>query len=213
MKVKSESEVGQWCPTLSDPMDCSPPGSSVHGFFRQEYWSGVSLPSPHLTSLQISISLFLTYNALVVLFDLWAQHFGVTIMVFFFKISFFLMWTIFKIFIDFFFTILLLFLCFSFLAVRHVRCYLPYQGSNLHPLPLKGKSWPLDCQGSPCNSFLKYFYSWQLTEYLAHKRHLINTVDLFLFFRAGGFICANWRITQVKVKGAYKLFCKKKKSV
>ena len=30
-KVKSESEVVQSCPTLRDPMDCSPPGSSVHG--------------------------------------------------------------------------------------------------------------------------------------------------------------------------------------
>ena len=46
MKVKSESEVAQSCPTLSDPMDCSLPGSSVHGFSRQEYWSGVPLPSP-----------------------------------------------------------------------------------------------------------------------------------------------------------------------
>ena len=34
MKVKSESEVAQACPTLSDPMDCSPPGSSVHGIFQ-----------------------------------------------------------------------------------------------------------------------------------------------------------------------------------
>ena len=34
MKVKSESEVTQSCPTLSDPMDCSPPGSSVHGSFQ-----------------------------------------------------------------------------------------------------------------------------------------------------------------------------------
>ena len=33
-KVKSESEVSQSCPTLSDPMDCSPPGSSFHGIFR-----------------------------------------------------------------------------------------------------------------------------------------------------------------------------------
>ena len=33
MKVKSESEVAQSCPTLSDPMDCSLPGSSVHGIF------------------------------------------------------------------------------------------------------------------------------------------------------------------------------------
>jgi len=46
MKVKSESEVLQSCLTLSDSMDCSLPGSSVHGFFRQEYWSVVPLPSP-----------------------------------------------------------------------------------------------------------------------------------------------------------------------
>ena len=34
MKVKSENEVTQLCPTLSDPMDCSLPGSSIHGIFR-----------------------------------------------------------------------------------------------------------------------------------------------------------------------------------
>ena len=34
MKVKSESEVAQLCPTLSNPMGCSPPGSSVHGIFQ-----------------------------------------------------------------------------------------------------------------------------------------------------------------------------------
>ena len=34
MKVKSESEVDQSCPTLSDPMDCSLPGSSIHGIFQ-----------------------------------------------------------------------------------------------------------------------------------------------------------------------------------
>ena len=34
MKVKSESEVAQSCPTLSDPMDCSLPDSSVHGIFQ-----------------------------------------------------------------------------------------------------------------------------------------------------------------------------------
>ena len=34
MKVKSQSEVAQSCPTLSDPMDCSPPGSSIHGIFQ-----------------------------------------------------------------------------------------------------------------------------------------------------------------------------------
>ena len=34
MKVKSESEVTQSCPTLSDPMDCSLTGSSIHGIFQ-----------------------------------------------------------------------------------------------------------------------------------------------------------------------------------
>jgi len=34
MKVKSESEVAQLCPTPSNPMDCSLPGSSVHGIFQ-----------------------------------------------------------------------------------------------------------------------------------------------------------------------------------
>ena len=34
MKVKSQSEVAQSCPTLRDPMDCSPPGPSIHGIFQ-----------------------------------------------------------------------------------------------------------------------------------------------------------------------------------
>ena len=34
IKVKSESEVAQSCPTLSNPMDCSLPGSSIHGIFQ-----------------------------------------------------------------------------------------------------------------------------------------------------------------------------------
>ena len=34
MKVKSQSEVAQSCPTLSDPVDCSPPGSSIHGILQ-----------------------------------------------------------------------------------------------------------------------------------------------------------------------------------
>ena len=32
--------------TLCDTMDCSPPGSSVHGVFQQEYWSGLPRPPP-----------------------------------------------------------------------------------------------------------------------------------------------------------------------
>ena len=44
MKVKSESEVAQSCPILSDPMDCSPPGSSVHGSFQARVleWGGIA---------------------------------------------------------------------------------------------------------------------------------------------------------------------------
>ena len=42
----SESEVAQSCPTLCDPMDCSLPGSSVHGIFQAIYWSGLPFPSP-----------------------------------------------------------------------------------------------------------------------------------------------------------------------
>ena len=34
MQVRSENEVAQSCPTLSDPMDCSPPGSSIYGIFQ-----------------------------------------------------------------------------------------------------------------------------------------------------------------------------------
>ena len=45
-KVKSESEVAQLCPTLSDPMDCGPQAPPSMGFSRQEYWSGVPSPSP-----------------------------------------------------------------------------------------------------------------------------------------------------------------------
>ena len=48
-KVKSESEVAQLCPTLSDPMACSLPGST--GFSRQECWSGLSFSAPILGSL------------------------------------------------------------------------------------------------------------------------------------------------------------------
>ena len=45
MEVKSESEVAQSCLTLSDPMDGCLGGSPSMGFPRQEYWSGVPLPS------------------------------------------------------------------------------------------------------------------------------------------------------------------------
>ena len=47
MKVKSESEVAQSCSTLSDPMDCSPPGSSIHGIFQARVLEWVAIASTH----------------------------------------------------------------------------------------------------------------------------------------------------------------------
>ena len=48
MKVKSESEVAQSCPTLSDPMDCSLPGSSIHGIFQARVleWGAIAFSEP-----------------------------------------------------------------------------------------------------------------------------------------------------------------------
>ena len=43
MKVKSESEVTQSRPTLSDPTDCSPPGSSIHGIFQARVLEWVAI--------------------------------------------------------------------------------------------------------------------------------------------------------------------------
>ena len=45
MKVKSESEVAQSCLTLSDPMDCSLPGFSIHGIFQARVleWGAIAL--------------------------------------------------------------------------------------------------------------------------------------------------------------------------
>jgi len=43
MKGKSESEAAQLCPTLIDPKDCSPPGSSVHGIFQARVLEWVAI--------------------------------------------------------------------------------------------------------------------------------------------------------------------------
>ena len=48
MKVKSESEVAQSCLTLSDPMDCSLPGSSVHGIFQARVLEWAAIASSYL---------------------------------------------------------------------------------------------------------------------------------------------------------------------
>ena len=50
MKVKIESEVTQSCRTLSDPMDCSLPGFSVHGIFQARVleWGAIAFSHSHL---------------------------------------------------------------------------------------------------------------------------------------------------------------------
>ena len=59
MKVKSESEVTQSCPTLSDPMDWSPPGSSVHGIFQARVleWGAIAFSIHTFILSQLSIPL------------------------------------------------------------------------------------------------------------------------------------------------------------
>ena len=53
MKVKSESEVAQSCPTLSDLMDCSLPGSSIHGIFQARVLEWVAISFSILKSRDI----------------------------------------------------------------------------------------------------------------------------------------------------------------
>ena len=50
---ESESEVTQSCLTLSDPMDCSLPGSSIHGIFQARVLEWVPLPSPGVEEKQV----------------------------------------------------------------------------------------------------------------------------------------------------------------
>ena len=56
MKMKNESEVTQSCPTLHDTMDCSPPGSSVHGIFQARVleWGAIAF-SKKMALLNIKI--------------------------------------------------------------------------------------------------------------------------------------------------------------
>ena len=62
MKVKSEREVAQSCPTLRDPMDCSLPGSSVCGILQARVleWGAIAVSSQDLNLSLSSNSMFLT---------------------------------------------------------------------------------------------------------------------------------------------------------
>ena len=55
MEVKSESEVAQSCPTLHDPMDCSPPGSSIHGIFQARVLEWGAIAFSKSTSVMLNI--------------------------------------------------------------------------------------------------------------------------------------------------------------
>ena len=73
MKVKSESEVAQSSPTLSDPMDCSLPGSSIHGIFQARVleWGAIAF----------SVDIVLIYykynmNQLILPLCIYAPHLG-----------------------------------------------------------------------------------------------------------------------------------------
>ena len=64
MKVKSGSEVAQSCPTLSDPMDCGPPGSSIHGIFQARVleWGAIAFSMYTLLYLKWMINQDLVYS-------------------------------------------------------------------------------------------------------------------------------------------------------
>ena len=66
MKMKSESELTQSCLTLSDLMDCSLPGSSVHGFFQTRVleWGAIAFSGIYalVYDIYLSLSDFNLYN-------------------------------------------------------------------------------------------------------------------------------------------------------
>ena len=61
MKVKSEIEVAQLCPTLNDPIDCRPPGSSIHGIFQARVleWGAIAFSD---TKMQLKMEKLYTVN-------------------------------------------------------------------------------------------------------------------------------------------------------
>ena len=68
MKVKSESEVAQSCLTLSDPMDRSLPGSSIHGIFQARVleWGAIAFSGVYIVLLKLgAIKLFTRTNCII----------------------------------------------------------------------------------------------------------------------------------------------------
>ena len=77
MKVKSESEVVRSCSTISDPVDCSLPGSSVHGIFQARVleWGAIAFslnwPSSLLFFEVEDIFFFFTFSPLLLFYFIW----------------------------------------------------------------------------------------------------------------------------------------------
>ena len=73
MKVKGESEVAQSCLTLSDPMDCSLPGSSIHGIFQARIleWGAIAF------SVSVNLLLWKTEKHTGTILKAWAEKFTV----------------------------------------------------------------------------------------------------------------------------------------
>ena len=71
MKVKSEREVSQSCPTLRDPMDCSLPVSSIHGIFQARVleWDAIAF-----SKTQVYLSIILALSSLIINLFLRKSH-------------------------------------------------------------------------------------------------------------------------------------------
>ena len=80
MKVKSESEVTQLCPTLSDPMDCSPPGSSVHGIFQARVleWVAIAFSEEQHTTSEMSLNGEIKFISTLAI-GVWIFHIGIIV--------------------------------------------------------------------------------------------------------------------------------------
>ena len=72
MKVKSESEVTQSCPTLRTPWTAANQAPPSMGFSRQEYWSGLPLPSPHFLLIVLKSAFDVNLRS-----ALWMENHGV----------------------------------------------------------------------------------------------------------------------------------------
>ena len=77
IKVKSESEVAQLCPTLSDPMDCSLLGFSIHGIFQARVleWGAIAFSAKHA-------SLFKNKNGIILLVACYSSFYHILVISF-----------------------------------------------------------------------------------------------------------------------------------